>query len=169
MNISTHNKLCLGHTNYKLFISIGILYYIIYNYSCHAMFVLATVLNTGVGELVKINNCTCPGDILVYNCIVNGKGFTIWKGSAFQCPTVGSMISLQHSTFGGSGTKKSCNAGAIIGSSIGVSIDNSTYTSQLLINLTASSSAIGGTVNCVYRNISGSETTIGSAVIQITG
>ena len=49
-------------------------------------------------------------------------------------------------------------------------MDNTIFTSQLTVNLTASSSnLIGKTVECVYRNANGVETTVGSATIQLSG
>ena len=41
--------------------------------------------------------------------------------------------------------------------------------SQLTINLTASPSVIGQTIECVYRTIGGVETAIGSTTIEIAG
>ena len=63
-----------------------------------------------------------------------------------------SRILLRHTSFGGSGAFGLCNDGAIVGRSLGVSVDNSVYTSQLMINLTASLDLIGRSVECVYRN-----------------
>ena len=102
-------------------------------------------------------------------CIVTGTGFTIWQGSAFECQSVDSRIVLRHTSFGGSGAFGLCNDGAIVGRSLGVSADNSVYTSQLMINLTASLDLIGRTVECVYRNPDGLETTIGSTTVGVTG
>ena len=122
---------------------------------------------------MKATNCTCPTDILIYNCSAVGSGFTIWRGSAFDCPNIDgdSSIILRHSSFS-SGTMGSCNDGAINGHSLGVSVNSlgsAIYTSQLMINLTSSSNVIGRRVECVYRDVNGVETTIGSATIQISG
>ena len=135
---------------------------------------MIVVVGRGSGRLIKTSNyCTCPGDILVYNCNVTRSGFTIWKGSAFDCPNVDgdSRIRLRHSSFG-SGTTGLCNDGAIIGQSLGISRDSSNnpvYMSQLMINLTATSHVLGQTVECVYLDPNGVETTIGSTTIEITG
>ena len=84
-----------------------------------------------------------------------------------------SRILLRHSSFGASsGTMGTCNDGAIRGSSLGISsnsLNNYIYMSQLMINLTASSNVVGQTVECVYRNPAGMETTIGSTTIEIAG
>ena len=101
----------------------------------------------------------------MYNCAVVGAGFTIWKGSAFNCPSSDSEIFLSHSLFRGSGASGFCNDGALFGRSIGVSEDNTVYTSQLTVNLTADSSVVGERVECDYF-FNGVETTIGSSVIN---
>ena len=120
--------------------------------------------------MIKISNCTCFEGILTYTCIVTaGTGFTIWQGSAFECPSVDSRIVLRHTLFGNSGAFGLCNNGEIDGRSLGVSADNSVYTSQLMINLTASLDLIGRSVECVYRNSDGLETTIGSTTVGVTG
>ena len=104
----------------------------------------------------------------MFNCAVVGVGFTIWKGSAFSCPSSGSQIFLSHSFFRGSGVSRSCNDGALFGRSIGISEDNTTYTSQLTVNLTADSSVVGERIECVHLS-NGIATTIGSAVIRVAG
>ena len=123
---------------------------------------------------MKKNDCTCPGDIVTYNCNVTGGGFTIWRGSAFDCPTVESMILLRHSRFEeSSGTMGQCNSGAIRGQSIGTGINSlgsTVYTSQLMINLTAFPSVISQTIECIYRNPSGiQDTPVDTTVLEITG
>ena len=59
-----------------------------------------------------------------------------------------------------------------MGHSIGTTTshsNNPVYMSQLMINLTASSSVIGQTIQCIYRNTVGVEMIIGSATIEIAG
>ena len=116
------------------------------------------------------NDCTCPGDTVTYNCNVAGSGFTIWRGSAFDCQSASSRILLRHSLFGAdSGAMGLCNDGAVVGRSLGTTTNGLVYMSQLTINLTASSSVIGQTIECVHRSIDGVETTIGRATIDIAG
>ena len=83
------------------------------------------------------------------------------------------MILLRHSEFGSrSGTMGQCNNGAIIGQSLGIStnrLGNTSYMSQLMINLTASPSVISQTIECVHRNPSGMDTLVGSVTLEITG
>ena len=77
---------------------------------------------------------------------------------------------MRHSLFGAdNGAMGLCNDGAVLGQSLGITTGGSVYMSQLTINLTASSSVIGQTIECVYRNIDGVETTIGRATIEIAG
>ena len=139
----------------------------------HTTILFSTVFGIGSAQLINTNDCTCPNDIVTYNCYVTESGFTIWRGSAFDCPTVDSRILLRHSSFGTHiGTMGLCNDGAIIGHSLGVdtnSLDNVIYISQLMINLTAAPSVVGQTVDCVYRTPSGIDTLVGSTVITITG
>ena len=120
---------------------------------------------------MKINDCTCPADVVTYNCNVTGSGFTIWRGSALDCPAVSSIILLRHSLFS-NGVMKLCNEGVIIGQSLGVSTDslgNTVYMSQLMVNLTASSNVIGRTVECVYHNPSEVDALTASTTLEISG
>ena len=48
-------------------------------------------------------------------------------------------------------------------------MNNSIYTSQLMINLTAGLNVINQTLECVHRSPTGEEIIIGSAMIEITG
>ena len=136
---------------------------------------MITDIGRGSGTLTSTNDCPCPGENLAYNCSVTGSGFTIWRGSAFNCPNVDgeSRIRLRHSSFGASGgTTGVCNDGAIIGRSIQISRDslgNLVYTSQLVVNVTASPNVIGQTVECVYLNPNGENIPIGSTIIEVTG
>ena len=123
------------------------------------------------GEFTKTTDCTCPGGIVTYNCNITGRGFTIWRGSAFDCEE--SRIILRHASFSQSGgTTGRCSDGAIIAHSLGMinnNLNKSIYMSQLIVNLNgpSGSNIIGQTVNCVYRNTDGLETTIGSTTIEI--
>ena len=77
---------------------------------------------------------------------------------------------MRHSLFrADNGAMGLCNDGAIIGRSLGTVTSSSLYMSQLTINLTASLSVIGQTIECVYRTYGGVETAIGSATIEIAG
>ena len=122
-----------------------------------------------LGELLTATSCTCAGDTVTYNCNIAGGGFTIWRGTAFDCSTSQNSILLRHSSFGSGGTMGTCNNGVIAGRSVGVSSDNSIYTSQLKIDLASSPNLVGRTVQCVYRNTQNVDITVGSVTIQLTG
>ena len=124
-----------------------------------------SVLKMGSGQLIKISNCTCLEDIITYNCVITGSGFTVWQGNAFDCSAQNNKTLLRHTLFGGSGTMKQCNGGAIVGRSLGVSGD--IYTSEL--NVTASSDLIGRTVECAYSPNGITVTPVNSTTIGLTG
>ena len=107
-------------------------------------------------------NCTCPGELLRYECTAFGSGTTKWNGSAFDCTN--NRIVLRHSQFSGTGATESCNGGAIVGYSYGNSV-NDCFTSRL--NVTVDSSLDGETISCAH--IGGEMTTvIGIHTIIIT-
>ena len=121
----------------------------------------------GFGEFRRIESCICAGSIVTYKCTADGPGFTIWRGSAFNCPAVNSEIFLRHSLYDTqSGSFGRCNNGAIVGSSL-PSSGGANYTSQLIVNLTAASAVIGRTIECIYRNPEGVETLIDLDTINI--
>ena len=97
-------------------------------------------------------NCVCPGDVLAYTCNVNGAGTTLWGGSAFDCSRSGNEILLRHSQFAQSqGTTGSCNNGAVVARSIGVT--NGCYTSEL--SVTVSTSLNNKTIQCSHDSSMG--------------
>ena len=109
----------------------------------------------------------CPGEVVNYTCTVVDTsdnppiGFSVWRGTAFDCPGSSNRISLGHSIFRTSGTSGSCNNGAITAESVGV-VDNC-YTSRLVV--TVSSALNGTTVECT---LSGARV-VGSRTIPIAG
>ena len=107
----------------------------------HKSYFFILVIETGVGEFIEITDCTYSGDTLIYNCNVARNGFTIWRRSVFECSSTESSILLHHLSFERSGTIGFCNGGAIVGCSLWINMDN---TSQLTVNLTASSSNLIG-------------------------
>ena len=107
--------------------------------------------------------CSCPGDILTYECNVTGTlgGATVWRGAAYDCSLY--EITLLHSRFA-DGTFGVCNDGDIVARSL--SVEGNNYTSQLNINVT--SNIAGKTIDCVDDDTS--NTTIQfSTVTQTTG
>lgn len=127
-------------------------------------------ISTGIlivsAELERVSECSC---ILKYNCQVTGDGFTVWEGSAFECTLIQSnpnRIVLSHSEFKTSGSRISCNGGAI--QAYNLSFVDSNYTSQLSVNATPE--FIGSTVNCGYRSaVSNDVTNLDSTVIEFSG
>ena len=95
--------------------------------------------------------CVCPGDILTYECTVEGAGSTIWTGSAFTCSASRNEISLLHNRFSSTeGDYGSCNNEAIVARSLGVNVEGNLYTSQL--NVTVTAEIAGMTIMCLYFN-----------------
>ena len=122
-------------------------------------------MHAGKGELILISNCTCLGGNLTYNCIINGNGFTIWQGSAFNCSSNNDKFTLRHSSFRDEGTQGNCNDGGIEARSLGVSMD-SVYTSQ--VNVTVTIDLIDETIECAHSLDGSTPTSIASSVIKIT-
>ena len=88
----------------------------------------------------------CPGDVLMYNCTINGAGSTIWSGSAFDCEMRNDEIILRHSQFE-SGSSGNCNDGAVTAQSLGV-VDNTCFSSQL--SVTVNLEMNNKTVQCAH-------------------
>ena len=109
----------------------------------------------------------CPGEVVNYTCTIvdtSGNppiGSSIWRGTAFNCPTSSNAISLAHSSFNTSGASGSCTGGAITAESVGV-VDNC-YTSRLMV--TASVGLNETTVECTLSGLR----VVGSRTILIAG
>ena len=114
-------------------------------------------------DFVHLFECTCVRYTQIYECTVFGGGFTIWQGSAFECNQNQNLIRLRHSKYD-TGAMGSCNDGAVVASSVGVS--GSHYMSML--NITERHEMINETIECVHRDIQGNSSTIGQAVLRIT-
>ena len=104
-------------------------------------------------EMIDDTNCSCPGDILIYECTIVGGLSTVWKGSAlFEC--CDQEITLLHSTFNDSyiGVNKSCHCfdRDIVLQIVKTHDNNSNvYTSQLKIN---GSLRTAGDIECLMDN-----------------
>ena len=122
------------------------------------------VVEKGLCDLTKTSSCTCPNGVLTYTCVVNGLGFTIWQGSAFECSAQGNRILLRHMSFT-SDTMGRCNGGGIVGRSLGVSED--VYTSQLTVTVTQN--LINRIIECAYSPNGVTATPINSTIIAISG
>lgn len=93
-----------------------------------------------------LNDCTCLGHNLTFQCVVTGRGSTIWQGSAFNCS---SGIQLRHTLFQSGSPTGECNGGTIIAQGISAS-DLHCYTSQLIVSVTPSLNR--KMIACVYDN-----------------
>lgn len=122
--------------------------------------------------LRTVHQCSCPGDILSFECMVIGNNFgtTVWRGSAFDCTS--SEISLLHSLYVNSMHMPAsthaygdCNNGSIVAESL--RRENTCYISQL--NVTVSADMIGKSIECIHDDAStSSEKSVGIMNI-ITG
>ena len=95
------------------------------------------------------NNCSCVDDTLTFECTVRRDIGTIWRGTAFNCPSNGNEIYLWETSTG----SNICNKGMITGRI--VRVDENSYTSQ--INVTLNSDLTGQTIECAYDNGTGPE------------
>ena len=102
-----------------------------------------------------LSDCVCPGHELWLQCTVVGPGFTIWKGSAFNCSSTSDEIFLRHSQFESGKVIRGCNYGRIIARGINKTSDSDgdKYISQLTIQLGVNDSLDGRTVECVHDNL----------------
>ena len=98
----------------------------------------------------------CPGEVVNYTCTVvdtSGNppiGFSVWRGTAFNCPGSQDEISLRNSLFNTSRSSASCT------------VDNC-YTSRLMV--TASFGLNETTVECTLSGVR----VVGSRTILIAG
>ena len=105
---------------------------------------------------------------MTYTCSVVGGGNTIWKGSAFDCPSNSdsnnNQILLRHSGFGSeTNSMGMCNNGDIIGE--GIQVIDTLFISELRV--TVSSDVVGKQVACYHEN-GVSEILIGNSTIVLT-
>ena len=115
-------------------------------------------------ELSLINQCTCLGFSLTYECtIVTEGGATIWKGSAIDCPKIDNEIFLSHSLREFTKFNMSCRDRPI--TAYGIGIEDNRYISRLDIG-NLNRSMINESVQCTYSN--GTSTVVGTDYIDIT-
>ncbi len=89
--------------------------------------------------------CIPEGNTVSYECTVSdddGGSSTLWRGSAFNCPSSSDTISLNHFLYEPNGVTLTC--GDLSAMSIGISGND--YTSRL--TLTATAGLNGRTVEC---------------------
>ena len=94
----------------------------------------------------------CPGDMVIYECTVVGRTTTVWKGSVVDhlCQKSDYELRLIHNRYNSSeGTRGSCGNGSILGRS--VSVENNTYTSQLVVHLTSDTYSVTRySIECIH-------------------
>ena len=85
---------------------------------------------------MRVNDCICLGDHVIYECTVVGEGATVWTGNLFQC-TSGEIV-LRHGEFQMDSITGECNDGRVTAHSIRTFNDshNQFYLSQLNISVT---------------------------------
>ena len=106
----------------------------------------------------------CPGEVVNYTCTIVDTsnpliGFSVWNGTAFNCPVSSNEISLRHSSF--SGASGTCTGGAITAESVGVV--NNCFTSRLMV--TVSDGLNGTTVECTLSAV----VSVGNHTILLAG
>ena len=111
------------------------------------------------------SDCICPRYTqALFECTVTGTmfGATVWRGSALAlCP--GNETNVLHATsFLSRQMKCDGDDGSIVAQ--GVRIQNSHFTSRLMIDITPD--MIGKTVECAYDDVMGNETKVGSLTIE---
>ena len=98
-------------------------------------------------EITMLTSCTCPGYEIVFECINDNVGATIWQGTALEECDNGQIL-LRHSQFNESYSytlNKTCGTiGKVTGRA--VSAENQIHISQLIFNF--SQSLNGSTVGC---------------------
>ena len=114
---------------------------------------------------MAINDCTCQGYNLTYECTVFGGAATVWKGTAFDCSSKNNEVVIFHSNNVNSISQRAetCNNGAITGRLIRAGSDS--YTSQITVQF---SNEINGTTVVCARDNGTVSPDIGSALLNIT-
>ena len=94
---------------------------------------------------VSSKTCICSGYEAVFECTVNAGVTTVWRGSALENCSDGTVI-LRHNQFDeGHTINETCGtSGQVVGRAI--SAENGSYTSQLIISITPQ--IIGSLIEC---------------------
>lgn len=101
--------------------------------------------------LTQVAGCLCPGETVTYQCSVPPGIATVWRGSAFNCPSTSNAIVLHHSQYTSGNSSGECSDHDILGR--GVSVVNSTYVS--ILNVTVNSNYPyyrNKMIECVYSD-----------------
>ncbi|MCG8622170.1 MAG: hypothetical protein MJE68_09280 [Proteobacteria bacterium] len=94
-----------------------------------------------------------------------GGGLTIWRGTALSgCQR--NEIRLRHSAYINSQATGQCNGGEIIAESVGASISENYYTSQL--SLAVGEEMVNETIECLYSDLGTISETVGRRRLNLT-
>ena len=99
----------------------------------------------------KISTSVCQGDILTFNCTVNGGVSTVWQGSAFKCIQTNNEIVLLHSRSNTSNDSGSCDDGDIAAYAVLYS-NRDEYFSEINVTPTSPFTVSSFTVVCFKDN-----------------
>ena len=80
-----------------------------------------------------LDGCICPGYNISFECTTVGRGITVWKGTAFDCPLSSNEIQLRHTQFLGS--IRICNDGDISGYAVAM-LPPDCFLSRLIVLIT---------------------------------
>ena len=106
----------------------------------------------------------CPGEVVNYTCTIvdtSDVASSLWRGTAFSCPTTSNVIPLSHVLFN-TGVAGTCNNGAITAESVSV-VDNC-YTSRLMVTVSD-----GLNETSVVCSLSLSGMGVGSSTLLVAG
>ena len=113
--------------------------------ACYVLVLLVDCLTTGS----KLNiAAACHGDVLTFECTVNGGVTTVWKGSAFKCTHTSNDIILLHSRPNANGT---CDDGELKAYAE-LEVFGNKYFSQINITATYPLTVSMFTVACILDN-----------------
>ena len=98
-------------------------------------------------QLITLNQCTCPGHVVSFQCTVVGDGNTVYNVTG--CPD---QLTLLSTGFDDGTARRQCLNGAIRAYGVHVNPSNMTFVSQL--NITPSQNYKDMTVEC-YREANG--------------
>ena len=103
---------------------------------------------------------------VTYECTATDGFGTLWTGSAISklCKNSPSGIFLVHSRFESDNPTIICDNGTIVGK--GVRADNDTFTSQLTVTVSPTSSILGDTIVCTH-SLNGTTHVVGNITIEL--
>ena len=120
-----------------------------------------------ISESMSPSGCSCPGDQLTFDCLVEDGVATVWQGSAFDCNNEGpNTIILRHSQFSQhqpAAGEIQCNGGRILARSIGVL--NGIHISEL--NVTVTEDMNNKIIECTAEYTNGTQSNSGTSIVTV--